>query len=264
MSEITEQIEIHAFYEFKELSSVGDLLSIKDELKSAMIRRSVKGTIIIADEGYNAMVCGKGAELRSFITDLENIFQTTISPKVSYTDQPPFRKTDVRIKKEIVTLRKEVDMSLAAGTHVSPEDWNSLISDPETFVLDTRNDYEFRTGTFIGATNPGIASFSELPDFIEEHLDPARHKRIAMFCTGGIRCEKFAPYMRAKGFDDVRQLEGGILKYLEIVPREESLWSGECFVFDERITVDADLRKGAVPDLSQRRKTRSLSGKESE
>ena len=152
-----------------------------------------------------------------------------------------------------MTLKKQVKIKLGENTHVDAKEWNKIISDPETLVLDTRNDYEYQTGTFRGAINPGIAKFSELPSFVEENLDPQKHKRVAMFCTGGIRCEKFAPYMKEIGFKEVYQLEGGILKYLELTPNEESLWTGECFVFDERITVDANLQKGTEPDRSQRR-----------
>ena len=129
--------------------------------------------------------------------------------------------------------------------------WNRLITDPDVIVLDTRNEYEYKSGTFRNAVNPGTEKFNDLPTFIEQNLDPKQHKKIAMFCTGGIRCEKFAPYMKERGFEEVFQLSGGILKYLEEVDPDESLWDGECFVFDERITVGNDLRKGTSPDLSQ-------------
>jgi UPF0176 protein len=158
----------------------------------------------------------------------------------------------VKIKPEIVTLKQQVDISLGQGTHVKPADWNDLIADPETLVLDARNEYEFLSGTFHNAVDPHIDKFSELPEYVAKNLDPDKHKRVAMFCTGGIRCEKFAPYMKQIGFGDVYQLEGGILKYLEEVPADESLWEGECFVFDERITVGPDLEKGVGPDHSQR------------
>ncbi len=156
----------------------------------------------------------------------------------------------VKIKKEIVTLRKDVKISLGAGTHVSNEEWNRLLKDPETILIDTRNDYEYRVGTFRGAINPQISSFSELPEFVENHLDSSKEPKIAMFCTGGIRCEKFAPYLVERGFKNVFQLDGGILRYLEETPSGESLWEGECFVFDERITVDRDLNQGTAEDFS--------------
>ena len=252
MSEVSEQIQIIAFYEFKDLPSVGDLDAIKSELRAALLELDVRGTIIIATEGYNGMVCGREDNISRFVPRIEGILKTILQYKSSLHSNAPFRKIDVKIKPEIVTLKKPVNISLGSGTHVTPRDWNKLISDPETLVLDTRNDYEYQTGTFQRALNPNIAKFSELPAFVAENLDPEKHKRVAMFCTGGIRCEKFAPYMKEIGFDEVYQLEGGILKYLEEIPEDELLWKGECFVFDERTTVNEKLRKGAGPDYSQR------------
>jgi UPF0176 protein len=133
---------------------------------------------------------------------------------------------------------------------VGAEEWNQLISDPETLVLDTRNHYEVKNGSFVGAVDPKTTKFSELPGFVAENFDPTKQKKVAMYCTGGIRCEKLAPYLKSKGFENVFQLKGGILKYLETIPKEESLWEGECFVFDDRVTVDAELKKGTRPDHS--------------
>lgn len=246
------RVEILSFYEFKTLGEPDDLSVIKASLRSAMVDHHVRGTILLAREGYNGMVCGSSSDLQNFVRAIEKALDTHIAAKSSFAETAPFRKTDVRVKPEIVTLKRAVKMSLGAGTHVEPRHWNRLISDPETLVLDTRNDYEFRTGTFKGAVNPEISKFSELPDFVASRLNPFRHKRVAMFCTGGIRCEKFAPYMKSLGFPEVFQLEGGILKYLEEVPQNESLWQGECFVFDERVAVDVSLSKGTAPDLSQR------------
>ena len=248
----TTLIEIISFYEFKDLGPAPDLFPLKQSLKEAMIRHNVRGTIIIAEEGYNGMICGRANHVAKFVAAVESLFETKLVLKSSFAEKAPFRKTDVRIKPEIVTLKKSVNISLGNRTHVKPADWNALITDRETLVLDTRNDYEFRTGSFVGAVNPSISKFSELPEFVAANLDPSKHKRVAMFCTGGIRCEKFAPYLKANGFSEVFQLEGGILKYLEDVDPEESLWQGECFVFDERITVDASLSAGKLPDLSQR------------
>ena len=245
-------IQIISFYEFKDLGPAPTLLSPKQSLKEAMIEHDVRGTIIIAEEGYNGMVCGHSGNVGEFVTAIEKLLQTKLSIKSSFAEKAPFRKTDVRIKPEIVTLKKDIDIALGEKTHVKPEDWNRLITDRDTLVLDTRNDYEFQTGSFAGALNPNISKFSELPDFVAANLDPAKQKRVAMYCTGGIRCEKFAPYLKAQGFAEVFQLEGGILKYFEDVDPEESLWNGECFVFDERITVDANLKEGKLPDLSQR------------
>ncbi len=251
---MTETVQIIAFYEFKQMSEVGRLPDVKLALRELFSRLGVRGTIILADEGFNGMVCGSPAVIKEFIQAAGEILCTQLKCRSSFHDTAPFRRIDVKIKREIVTLKRPVDISLGEGTHVSPEEWNEIISDPDTLVLDTRNRYEYATGTFENALNPDTAKFSELPDYVAENLDPARHKRVAMFCTGGIRCEKFAPYMKQLGFEEVYQLEGGILKYLETVPEEESLWHGECFVFDERISVDSSLNKGGQPDHSQRRK----------
>jgi UPF0176 protein len=232
------------------MSVLGDLEAVKAALIQVMVEEDVRGTILLADEGYNAALCGPHDKVDAFVEKIEKILETKISPKSSYDETAPFRKFDVRIKPEIVSLRKEVDMSVGEGTHVKPQDWNEVISQPNTFILDTRNDYEFRTGTFKNAVNPGTIKFSDLPEYVEKNLDPEKHENIAMFCTGGIRCEKFAPYMKSLGFKNVFQLEGGILKYLEDVPVEEQLWDGECYVFDTRITVDRKLEKGTIEDFS--------------
>ncbi len=245
-------IQIIAFYEFKELADVGPLDDLRAQLRQALLDMEVRGTIILADEGYNGMLCGESENIQAFIVRIEELLDTKLVYKLSEHEAPPFRKIDVKIKKEIVTLKKEVDISLGQGTHVKPKDWNRIISDPETILLDARNDYEYQSGTFQGAINPHTKKFSELPDYIAENFDPEKHKRIAMFCTGGIRCEKFAPYMKQIGFEEVYQLDGGILKYLEDTPVEETMWEGECFVFDERVTVDVHLQKGKGPDHSQR------------
>ena len=248
-----DQIQIISFYEFKELLVVGELETIKAELRSALIDFGFSGTIIIAAEGYNGMACGDPRRVAEFVVRLEKILKTELAYKSSFYSAAPFRKIDVKIKSEIVTLRRAVDISLGTGTHVSPSEWNRIISDENTLILDTRNDYEYQNGTFRGAVNPRTGKFSDLPSFVAENLDPAKHKNIAMFCTGGIRCEKFAPYMKQIGFETVYQLKGGILKYLEDIPDEESLWDGECFVFDDRRTVDKTLRKGSGPDYSQKK-----------
>jgi UPF0176 protein len=251
---MNEKFKVITFYEFKDMSAIGELAAVRDSVRASMKSREVVGTVIIANEGYNSTVAGPVALIDEFINDLEKLFQTRLNYKASYIDKLPFRKVDVKIKPEIVTLKKPVDIGLGEGTHVTPEEWNSVISSDDVVVLDTRNDYEFRTGTFSGAVNPETGKFSELPNYIEKNLDPAKHKKIAVFCTGGIRCEKFAPYMKSLGFEEVYQLEGGILKYLELVPPEEQLWMGECFVFDGRVSVDEQLRKGTAPDLSQAEK----------
>src|SRR3569623_1452069 len=245
-------IEIIAFYEFKDLQGVAPLAELRSRLKNGMIEHDVRGTIILAEEGYNGMICGTSEAVSAFVAAAERILDTTLNVKRSFNENPPFRRTDVKVKPEIVTLKRPVDISLGEGTHVSPDRWNEIISDPGTLILDTRNDYDYETGTFQNAVNPHTTKFSELPDFVAENLDPDRHKRVAMFCTGGIRCEKFAPFMKELGFNEVYQLDGGILNYLEAVSPSESMWQGECFVFDERVSVDHQLEKGVLEDHSQR------------
>lgn len=246
-----EGFQIITFYCFKDMSSLGPLCGVREGLKLTMSELFIKGTIILADEGFNATVAGLSSNVVSFVSEARKLLQEDFKFKSSFHDNSPFKRSEVKIKPEIVTLKREVDIMSGAGTHVGSFEWNQIITDPGTLILDTRNDYEYRTGTFRGAINPATEQFSELPEFVKNNLDPARHRRLAMFCTGGIRCEKFAPYMKSLGFEEVYQLEGGILNYLEQVPSEESLWEGECFVFDERVSVQHDLSKGKSDDLSQ-------------
>lgn len=245
-----KKYQIITFYEFKRFEAES-LPDFRVALRWSMSERSIKGTIILASEGFNATVCGETGDLKNFVTDAERILKTTLRYKSSFHEARPFGRIDVKIKPEIVTLKKDVDISKGEGTHVGSREWNRLIQDPSVFVLDTRNDYEYRNGTFERAVNPATEKFSDLPEFVDQNLDPKVHKKIAMFCTGGIRCEKFAPYMKQLGFSEVFQLEGGILRYLEETPENESLWRGECFVFDDRRTVDEKLEKGSGPDYSQ-------------
>ena len=249
---MNDQIQIISFYEFKDLSAVGELTALRESLRDILRELDVRGTIIVADEGFNGMVCGKTEQIEKFVSGAGKILHTQLSIKSSFFSEAPFRKIDVKIKPEIVTLKKVVDISHGEGTHVDAREWNRIISDSETIVLDARNDYEYKTGTFKRAINPQTQKFSDLPNFVAENLDPAKHKRVAMFCTGGIRCEKFAPYLKQIGFEEVFQLDGGILKYLEETPEDEMLWEGECFVFDERVTVNKNLKKGVGSDHSQR------------
>jgi UPF0176 protein len=242
--------QIVTFYEFKDLTAVGPLVDLKNHLTLAMRENSISGTIIIASEGFNGSVCGELENIAAFVPAAEKVLKTVLVYKSSFHEARPFQRIKVRIKPEIVTLKQPVEIAKGAGTHVKPEKWNDIISDPEVVVLDARNDYEFQVGTFRAAINPSTAKFSDLPQFVAENLDPREHKKVAMFCTGGIRCEKFAPFMKGLGFEEVYQLEGGILKYLEEVPEADSLWEGECFVFDERVTVDESLSKGTAADLS--------------
>jgi UPF0176 protein len=248
---LERKYQIITFYEFKDLPAIRPLVEIRDALRLMMKTLGVKGTIIIGDEGFNSTVAGEAEAISAFIGRAEELLQTTLRVKSSFGDALPFRRADVKIKPEIVTLKRPVDISLGTGTHVNPTDWNTLISEPGVVVLDTRNDYEFRSGTFRNAVNPETEKFSDLPAFVSKSLDPEVHKKVAMFCTGGIRCEKFAPYLVELGFEEVYQLEGGILRYLEETPTDKSLWEGECFVFDDRVTVDENLKRGTCPDLSQ-------------
>lgn len=250
-AENTNKFQIITFYKFKQMHELGSLAEVRSALATLMAKVEVRGTIILADEGFNATVGGSPAAIARFVPLIEDLLGTTIEYKSSFHDALPHRKIDVKIRPEIVTLKRPVMIELGEGTHVAPDKWNEIITAEGTFVLDARNDYEYRNGTFRGAVNPSTTKFSELPDFIERNLDPERHKRIAMFCTGGIRCEKFAPYLKERGFENVFQLEGGILKYLEVVAPDESLWEGECFVFDDRRTVNERLEKGVGPDYSQ-------------
>ena len=240
-----KNIQIITFYEFKRL---GDLPEIKAKLKSAMDEFSIKGTILIAEEGYNSTISGLPDDIEKFVGILEETFETKLKYKTSYFAERPFLKAKVRIKQEIVSLRRPVKIEKGIGTHTKSADWNKIISDENTLILDTRNDYEVEIGTFKGAINPKIEKFSDLPKYVAENFDPKTHKKIAMFCTGGIRCEKFAPLMVEMGFEEVYQLDGGILKYLEETPENESLWEGECFVFDDRIAVDKNLEGGKTVD----------------
>ena len=239
--------QIVAFYKFMRLSNLEEL---KEALLKKMYEFEIFGTIILAEEGVNAAVLSDAKKLENFLISVEEIFKTSFEYKFSYYDKKIFKRQKIKIKNEIVTFRKHVDIELGEGTHVDSAEWNEILKDPEVLVLDTRNDYEYRVGTFPNALNPKTNSFNQLPEFVEQNLDPKTHKKIAMFCTGGIRCEKFAPYLKSKGFENVFQLKGGILKYFEDISEHENLWEGECFVFDERITVDDELKKGAAPDFS--------------
>lgn len=240
--------QIITFYEFKKLE---DLEKIREEIKLAMKENSILGTILISQEGYNSTLCGLPEDVEKFVSALEKILDTKLVYKTSFYETAPFNKIKVKLKKEIVVLRQgEVDVSLGKGTHVDWKEWNKIIADESTIVLDTRNVYEYEVGTFKNAINPNTMAFSELPKFVEDNFSQDKEKNIAMFCTGGIRCEKFAPFMKSLGYKNIFQLEGGILKYIEETPKNESLWEGECFVFDDRRTVDENLEKGVLIDVS--------------
>ena len=236
-----------AFYKFVALP---DYTERKAPLLAFCEAHKVKGLILLAREGINSTIAGAPADVHAVLAYLRrDPLLADLQHKESYANKAPFYRMKVRLKKEIVTLGVPgISPTLMAGTYVKPQDWNALISDPEVVVVDTRNDYEVEIGTFTGAINPLIQSFSQLPDWVNQAQalqdKTGRKPKVAMFCTGGIRCEKSTALMRSQGFDEVYHLEGGILKYLETVPPEESLWRGECFVFDERVSVGHGLIPG--------------------
>lgn len=220
--------------------------ALREPLLKHMRHHGVRGTILLAQEGVNGTIAGPRNGIDAVLGWLRSDPRLgALTHKESFSDVMPFRRTKVRLKKEIVTMGVEgIDPEHAAGTYVKPEDWNDLIADPAVTLIDTRNDYEVELGSFEGAIDPRTASFREFPDYARQALDPAKHKKVAMFCTGGIRCEKATAYLKQLGFDEVYHLEGGVLKYLEQVPAEQSKWHGECFVFDERVSVGHGLTPG--------------------
>ena len=235
------------FYHFETLDKKNN---IQEHVYNFCEANNIKGTILLADEGINGTISGKEKNIRDFLIFIkkESLFNGVFSKlehKESWASKNPFYRMKVRLKKEIVALGVDgVSPTKKVGKYVKPEEWNNLISDPNTIIIDTRNHYEVDIGTFKNATNPNTSTFRELPSFIEENLDPKTPKKIAMFCTGGIRCEKATSLMLDKGFKDVYHLEGGILKYLETIDKDKSLWEGECFVFDQRVAVTHGLNEG--------------------
>jgi len=232
-----------ALYHFVRLNEHS---SLKQPLLSLMREQDIKGTLLLAAEGINGTVAGQRQAIDHLLAWLkgQNEFKDLVY-KESYVEKQPFSRTKVKLKKEIVTMGVDnIDPTHIVGTYVKPKDWNELISDPDVLLVDTRNDYEVAIGTFKGALNPETETFREFPDYVKQNLDTTKHKKVAMFCTGGIRCEKSTAYLKQEGFDEVYHLEGGILKYLEEVPEEKTLWEGECFVFDNRVSVDHQLEKG--------------------
>jgi UPF0176 protein len=235
-----------AFYKFVELA---DYAERKTPLLAFCEQHHIKGTILLAREGINSTIAGAPDDIRAVLAYLRaDPLLADLQHKESWAEVAPFRRMKVHLKREIVTLGVPgVDPTRLVGTYVKPEDWNALISDPDVVVVDTRNDYEVAIGTFQGAIDPHIRTFGELPAWVDQaealQAHGGKKPKVAMFCTGGIRCEKSTALMRAKGYDDVYHLDGGILKYLETIPPEQSMWAGTCFVFDERVSVD----HGVVP-----------------
>ncbi|EKE76790.1 rhodanese-related sulfurtransferase [Gallaecimonas xiamenensis] len=238
------QFVVAALYKFARLPRYQ---ALQQPLLDLMNANAIKGTLLLADEGINGTVCGTREaidRLKTFLDDQPEF--AGMSYKESFSEEQAFYRTKVKLKKEIVTMGVcGIDPNKVVGTYVKPEQWNALISDPEVLLVDTRNDYEVAVGTFKGAIDPNTKAFRDFPTYVKDHLDPAKHKKVAMFCTGGIRCEKSTAFLKEQGFDEVYHLEGGILKYLEQVPAEQSLWEGECFVFDQRVTVKHGLEQGS-------------------
>jgi UPF0176 protein len=234
-----------ALYKFVDLP---DFVALREPLQHCCDHNAVKGTLLLAREGVNGTIAGPEAGVRVVLAHLRAIpGLQTLQHKEAWADKPPFLRMKVRLKKEIVTLRvPELDPNKTVGRYVRPQDWNALLADPDVVLIDTRNDYEVKIGTFKGAINPDIKTFTELPAWLDAQpaLQGAKKPKVAMFCTGGIRCEKSTALMKMKGFDEVYHLEGGILKYLEEVPPDQSTWEGECFVFDERVSVGHGLLPG--------------------
>ena len=239
---IKSKFTIITFYQFKKID---DIINIKNELVHFCKFNKIKGTIILAEEGINGTVAGLFESIKKFESHLLGLGFANYNPKYSYSKFMPFFRLKVRNKKEIVTLRsKDVDPENITGKKIKPKDWNNLISDKETILIDVRNNFEVEMGTFKNSINPNTKSFTEFKSYLKNNLNKAKDKKIAMFCTGGIRCEKISSYMIKKGFKDVSQLDGGILSYLEKTSHENSLWNGECFVFDNRVSVKNELKDG--------------------
>lgn len=238
--------KVAAFYQF---AALPDFRELREPLRAICSDLGLKGSVLLAHEGINGTIAGDAAAIDALVEELRHgpLFAgrlDNLELKFSTSAAMPFGRLKVRLKKEIVTLGDPAtDPGERVGTYVEAADWNALISAPDTLVIDTRNAFEVAMGSFEGAVDPGIRSFGQFKEFAARHLDPAKHSKIAMFCTGGIRCEKASAYLLSRGFGEVHHLKGGILKYLEGVPEQESRWRGECFVFDERVALGHGLRE---------------------
>ena len=229
-------LTVAAFYRFLALAAPA---ALRDELRATFSTTDLLGTTLIAPEGINGTMAGSPEtidRLLNFLADRTGLTRSEV--KFSTADAPPFRRLKFKLKREIITFRNATVDPERPGQYVDPNEWNELLADPEVFLLDTRNTYETAIGTFVGAITPPLDTFSDFSDYVRENLDPTKHRKVAMFCTGGIRCEKASAYMLQQGFPEVYHLQGGILKYLETVPTEASQWQGACYIFDERISVD--------------------------
>jgi UPF0176 protein len=246
-------LTVAAFYQF---TALPDFRQLREPLRTLCADLGLKGSVLLAHEGINGTLAGGADAIGCLIDALRGdaLFGgrlDNLELKFSGASAMPFRRLKIRLKKEIVTLGDSAaDPARQVGIYVDPADWNDLIAAPDMLVIDTRNAFEVAIGTFEGALDPGIRSFGQFKDFAARHLDPAKHQRVAMFCTGGIRCEKASAYLKARGFAEVYHLKGGILKYLEGVPEAQSRWRGECFVFDDRVALGHGLRQRPVEPLS--------------
>ena len=231
---------IAALYRFVEIT---DTPAMQKRVREACEARGICGTLLLAPEGVNGTIAGQGEAIPEIIALLDDWLEVSKGEvKYSYAENRPFKRLKVRLKKEIITMRQpEANPTKRVGKYVTPEEWNALITDPDVVTIDTRNDYETAVGTFKGAIDPKTKIFTEFADYVEKNLSPEKNKKVAMYCTGGIRCEKASSYMLSQGFEEVYHLKGGILQYLEDVPQEDSLWEGSCFVFDRRVAVDHGL-----------------------
>lgn len=237
-------MKVASFYRFLDVENPAEF---RDELLAVCEEQELLGTVLVATEGFNGSVTGTGAAIRALFAWIEGRLELAEPIEARWNDvaEPPFRRMRVRVKKEIVTLgRPDILPHRNTGTYVSGEQWNRLIENPDVLIIDTRNHYEYEVGTFPNAIDPETDSFRQFPEFAQKLADTSRDRPLAMFCTGGIRCEKATALMLELGFDEVYHLQGGILRYLEDMPAEDSRWDGECFVFDTRVAVDRDLAEG--------------------
>ncbi|MCM2129807.1 rhodanese-related sulfurtransferase [Larsenimonas rhizosphaerae] len=260
---MSSPVIVAAMYKFVTLP---DFNALRAPLLEEMKLHDVKGTLLLAEEGINGTIAGTRNGIDAVLAWLRSDPRLAdLEHKESTCDEQPFYRTKVKLKQEIVTMGvPQIDPNRRVGTYVDAHEWNDIIADPEVLVIDTRNDYEVSIGSFEGAVNPQTKTFREFPDYVKAHYDPEKHKKVAMFCTGGIRCEKASSYMLGEGFDEVYHLKGGILKYLEEVPQEESRWNGDCFVFDNRVTVKHDLSEGEFEQCHACRMPISVEDQQSE
>lgn len=244
--------KVAAFYQFVTLP---DFQALREPLRNMCVALDIKGIILLAKEGINGTVAGREVAIDALVNQLQNgaLFGgrlDNLELKFSGAAEMPFNRMKVRLKKEIVTIGDpETDPNAKVGIYVDAADWNDLVKQPDILLIDTRNQFEVEMGTFEGALDPNITRFGEFPDFASRALDPAKHKKIAMFCTGGIRCEKASSYLLSQGFEEVYHLKGGILQYLEDIPQDQSLWRGECFVFDQRVALGHGLTERSKPAM---------------